>query len=76
MAVTDEFDAYEGGIIFDKTGRMNNDHYVSVIGWGVSEDGIKYWIARHSGGTYWGEKGLFRIVRGINNLNIEHSCRY
>ena len=76
MAVTDSFRNYTSGIFVDTTGRMDNDHYVSVIGWGVAEDGMKYWVARNSGGTFWGEKGLFRIVRGINNLNIENSCRY
>jgi hypothetical protein len=75
MAVTPEFSNYKGGIINDTTGRTNNDHYVSVIGWGVEHD-VKYWVARHSGGSFWGEGGLFRIVRGVNNLNIEHACRY
>jgi hypothetical protein len=25
-------------------------------------------------GTYWGENGWFRIVRGKNNLGIEANC--
>ena len=26
------------------------------------------------GGTYWGEEGWFRIVRGTDNLGIEDAC--
>eukprot|EP01046_Picozoa_sp_COSAG06_P031749 COSAG06_NODE_3118_length_5830_cov_5.051649_5_plen_74_part_00 len=31
-------------------------------------------IGRNSWGTYWGEHGWFRIVRGTNNLGIEANC--
>jgi hypothetical protein len=43
--------------------------------WGESKrEGGKYWIARHSGGTHWGEEGFFRIRRGANTLRIEEFC--
>jgi hypothetical protein len=35
MAVTDEVRNYSGGIIHDKSGRMINDHEISLFGWGV-----------------------------------------
>jgi hypothetical protein len=41
MAVTDEVRYYTGGIIHDKTGRMSNDHEISIIGWGI-ENGYYY----------------------------------
>ena len=31
-------------------------------------------IGRNSWGTYWGERGWFRLVRGINNLGVEANC--
>lgn len=27
-------------------------------------------------GTYWGEKGWFRVVRGVNSLDIEKKCSW
>ena len=73
MAVTQEFDDYQGGIFVDTTGRQEEEHEISIVGWGV-ENGTKYWLGRNSWGSYWGEKGLFKLVRGINNLGIEHAC--
>ena len=31
-------------------------------------------LCMHAGGTYWGEGGWFRIVRGVDNLGIEDNC--
>ena len=38
----------------------------------------RYWIGRNSWGTYWGENGFFRIVRGDArmNLGIENDCTW
>jgi cathepsin X len=66
---------YTGGIFEDTTGDIAVTHIISVVGFGV-EDGVKYWIARNSWGTWWGESGYFRIVRGVNNINIEGDCSW
>jgi len=71
VAVTPAFEAYAGGIFNDTTGKKSLDHSIELLGWGVSGDGVKYWICRNSWGTYWGENGWFRIVRGTDNLGIE-----
>jgi cathepsin X len=73
MSVTEQFVDYNGGIFHDTTGATDIDHAISIAGWG-EENGVKYWIGRNSWGTYWGEQGWFRIIRGINNLAIESNC--
>ena len=51
-------------------------HDISIIGYGVSDDGDKYWLVRNSWGTHWGENGFFRVCRGKNNINIESDCAW
>ena len=46
-----------------------------MVGWGESKkEGGRYWIARHSCGTHWGDEGFFRIRRGRNTLRIDASA--
>jgi cathepsin X len=74
VCVTDAFEAYEGGIFSDATGCVDQDHEISIAGFGTTSDGVKYWIGRNSWGSYWGEAGWFRIVRGENALGVEDAC--
>jgi len=60
---------YTGGILMATTPAHIN-HIVSLVGFGT-DNGVDYWIGRNSWGTYWGEKGWFRLVRGKNALGIE-----
>ena len=69
-------DANEG-VYVDRSTKTEDDvdHDISIVGWGVTkEKGIKYWIARNSWGTYWGEGGWFKVLRGENALRIESDC--
>jgi cathepsin X len=38
--------------------------------------GTAYWIGRNSWGSFWGEGGWFKIIRGAKNydLGIETDC--
>lgn len=78
IAVTEALINHTSGIFHDKTGDIGIDHDISVVGYGVDADTQeKYWLIRNSWGTYWGEEGFFRLIRGINNLGIEGgSCAW
>lgn len=66
---------YSAGIFYDTTGFKELDHDVEIVGWG-EEDGVKFWHARNSWGTFWGMNGFFKIVRGVDNLGIESDCHF
>lgn len=76
QAVTKAFFKYKGGIFKDTTGDKRPRHATSILGWGKSKSGQKYWLVRNSWGTYWGENGFFKVARGIDNLGIEEECSW
>ena len=55
IAVTPEMVNFTGGSVFyDRTGLLDLDHEISVVGWGLdAASGWKYWRIRNSWGTYW-----------------------
>ena len=70
--VYSDFEAYKSGIYKHTTGDYLGGHAVKLIGWGV-ENGTKFWTIVNSWNEDWGEKGAFRIVRGVNECGIEGS---
>nr|QBH22551.1 cathepsin 36 [Philasterides dicentrarchi] len=72
---TRAFYNYTEGIFVDTTGVTSLTHDCAVVGWG-EENGVKYWLGRNSFGSYWGMKGMFKIIRGVNNLGIETDCSW
>jgi cathepsin X len=74
ICANDELEAYSGGVFNDNVCQDIN-HEVSIVGWGETSDG-PYWVGRNSWGTYWGERGYFRITKDQNMLGIESSCSF
>jgi len=45
-------------------------HVVTITGWGW-QDGLPFWNVKNSWGESFGNDGYFKIIRGIDNANIE-----
>lgn len=52
-------------------GSLVGGHAICIIGWGTCTDGTKYWICKNSWSVDWGDGGYFRVLRGVNFINIE-----
>ncbi|KAJ4955898.1 hypothetical protein NE237_012681 [Protea cynaroides] len=61
----DPFRFYSSGI-FTGDCETNPTHAVTLIGYGVNEEGIKYWLVKNSWGTDWGEDGYMKIQRDVD----------
>ncbi|KAL4334670.1 hypothetical protein GQ457_07G015190 [Hibiscus cannabinus] len=60
------FQFYTGRGVF--TGECDSvlTHGVTIVGYGTSEEGLKYWVIKNSWGKTWGENGFMKIQRGVN----------
>lgn len=71
--VYEDFMTYKKGIYQYTTGKNVGAHAVKLVGWG-EENGVKYWRIANSWNEGWGEDGYFRILRGVNECNVEKNC--
>ncbi|KAF8566762.1 hypothetical protein P879_08870 [Paragonimus westermani] len=70
FTVYEDFMNYDEGIYHHVAGELMGGHAIKLLGWGV-EDGTKYWLLANSWNEDWGEKGFFRILRGVDECGIE-----
>jgi len=66
---------YQSGILTPSTGCASGyydlNHCVQLVGYGVDKDsGAKYWSARNSWSTSWGEAGYIRLSYGQNTCGV------
>jgi cathepsin B len=70
FTVYEDFVSYKSGVYQHVSGSELGGHAVKMIGWGV-ENGTPYWLIANSWNDTWGDKGLFKILRGSDECGIE-----
>lgn len=68
-----DFFLYKSGVYRHVSGDYSGLHAVTLVGWGESQSEGNWWLVKNSWGSDFGEKGFFRIARGIedNGCNFE-----
>jgi hypothetical protein len=66
------FDAKNDIYRWNGKGDQLGGHAIVIVGWG-EKNGVKYWIIKNSWSTNWGDGGYFKIVRGVNECDIENN---
>ncbi|KAI4296987.1 hypothetical protein L6164_036900 [Bauhinia variegata] len=62
ISVCSGFNHYQGGV-FARHCDVPLNHAVTLIGYGTTEDGIRYWLIKNSWGKTWGENGYMKLRR-------------
>lgn len=73
--VGSEFMSYKEGVYSGTCGKPFNQA-VKAVGYGVTEDGTKYWLIKNQWGKDWGEGGYMRVLRENGDLRGQcgHCC--
>ncbi|XP_008228966.1 PREDICTED: vignain-like [Prunus mume] len=60
-----DFQFYSSGV-YTETCGTSLDHGVTAVGYGMSDDGTKYWLVKNSWSIKWGEEGYIRMQRDVD----------
>nr|UBY00368.1 cathepsin B [Bactericera trigonica] len=72
FTVYDDLILYKSGVYKHVAGKALGGHAIRILGWGEDETSKeKYWLIANSWNTDWGDKGMFRILRGQDECGIE-----
>ena len=74
MKIYPDFYTFKGKGIYEwnKQYQQVGAHAIEIVGWG-EQSNKKYWIVKNSWGTDWGDEGYFKILRGVNECEIEEN---
>jgi len=71
FTVYEDFLHYKSGVYKHTSGGVVGGHAVKIIGWGATSQGEDYWIVQNSWTPFWGMKGFFWILKGVDECGIE-----
>lgn len=72
MSVFADLLAYKSGVYIHETGALVGAHRVKIVGWGYDhEHDVPFWYINPQWDTQWGENGLFRMLRGVDECGLE-----
>ena len=70
------FKMYSGGIMTGDACGTELTHAVTVVGYGVEQDGTSYWLLKNSWGETWGEGGYMKLERGTGACGVAMQPSY
>ncbi|CAH0382265.1 unnamed protein product [Bemisia tabaci] len=68
--VYSDFFNYKSGVYKNTSSEYLGNLAVRALGWG-EENEQPYWLIANAWNPYWGDKGLFKVLRGSNHCDIE-----